>query len=221
MLKTLKPLLDNGRSRSYSSGSTILYQGEVPRAVFVLTKGVAKSFNISHQGEEQIVTFHLPGDVLSTSWAFGRTAGAIYFYEAIADCEVVMVPRSDFKAFVDDNPSVTAKFLDKYVSGYTAALLRVTALEQARAIDKLLFTFYYLARRFGRVNKNISNIDLKLTHQDIAGLVGLTRETVAVELNKLRSRKVISYANQQYSVDIDKLLEAMGEDSFKSVDLQR
>lgn len=122
--------------------------------------------------------------------------------------------------YIDSNQHVTKFLLDRYITDYTASLIRVTALEQAKASDKLLYTFYYLSRLYGQPKGVSSEITLKLTHQSIASLVGLTRETVAVELNKLRRKKIINYSNQRYSVHSAKLLEAMGEDSFKGINLR-
>jgi len=220
MLKALDPLLKKGQTRTYNAGSTILYQGEVPRSVFVLKSGVAKSFNISHQGEEQIVKFHLPGDILAPSWVFEKTSGAVFFYEAVVECELVLLRRSEMKSFLQTNQHAMSVLLDRYITDYTASLIRVSALEQAKAVDKVLYTLYYLCRLYGDTKKEWADIEIKLTHQDIASLVGLTRETVAVEINKLRKKKVINYSNQHYSVHVDRLLEMMGEDSFKGVMLQ-
>ncbi len=219
MLRALHPLLEKGQIRTYNPGSTILYQGEVPRSVFVLKSGIAKSFNISHQGEEQIVSFHIPGDILAPSWVFKKTSSAIFFYEAVSECEVVLVQRSEMRDFLDISPQATSKLLDRYITDHTASLIRVSALEQAKAVDKVLYTLYYLCRLYGGSTKEWTDIELKLTHQDIASLVGLTRETVAVEINKLRKKDVINYANQHYKVNLDKLLEMIGEDSFKGVEL--
>lgn len=220
LLDTLHPLLEKGQTRTYNAGSTILYQGEVPRSVFVLKSGVAKSFNISHQGEEQIVNFHVPGNILAPSWVFEKTSGAVFFYEAVSECEVVLVRRSELHSFIGKNQQAMNKMLDMYVTDYTASLIRVSALEQAKAVDKVLYTLYYLCRLYGDAKKEWTDIEIKLTHQDIASLVGLTRETVAVEINKLRKKKLIQYSNQHYSVHVDGLLEMMGEDSFKSVTLR-
>lgn len=220
MLEELSPLIEKGQSRTYSAGSTILYQGEVPRAVFVLKSGLAKAFNISHQGEEQIVNFHLPGDILSPSWVFEKTTATVFFYEAVTECEVVLLRRSEVRNLINDNKRLMSILLDRYVTDYTASLIRVSALEQAKAIDKVVYTLYYLSRLYGKANKGWVDIELKLTHQEIASLVGLTRETVAVEINKLRKKKVINYANQHYSIDSEAILEMMGEDSFKGVKLR-
>jgi CRP-like cAMP-binding protein len=93
--------------------------------------------------------------------------------------------------------------------------MRITALEQSRAVEKILFTLYYLLYQFGDSKGNDEFLlDLKLTHATIASLVGLTRETTATELNKLKKKGVLTYTKKIYTVNRKKLEHTLGEDSF-------
>lgn len=219
MLEIFSPLIKNSVKRTFGDGSTIFYQGEVPRSACVILSGVVRVYSISAQGDEQVITYHDGGEFVPSSWIFGKSAGSLFFYEAVGRCEVAFVPRADFMTFVESKPEVTKKVLDYFATTYTASLIRISALEQAKAREKLLYTLYYLCHRHGsQIGKTGSyKISLSLTHQAIASLVGLTRETTATEMNKLRKEKILRYSNQQYSVDREKLLMLIGEESFRDV----
>ncbi len=58
---------------------------------------------------------------------------------------------------------------------------------------------------------------LELTHVVIADLVGLTRETTAIELNKLKKLGIVKYDSKEYVINKKKLEHHMGEDSFGSL----
>jgi len=62
-------------------------------------------------------------------------------------------------------------------------------------------------------------IPLTLTHQNFASLVGLTRETIAIEMNKLKREGVIDYKQREYSVNTEKLFDLLGEDSFRGLSI--
>jgi CRP/FNR family cyclic AMP-dependent transcriptional regulator len=220
LLNRLQPMLDTSVLRTYNAGSTILYQGEVPRSACIIKKGVIKSFNISAQGEEQIVAFFIDGEIFPTPWLFGKTPGTLYFYEAVTECELYFVPRDEFRKFCDERSHVLQALLDYYVTQSTASLIRISALEQPKAHEKIMYTLYFLCQRYGEKKKTHTNIRLQLTHQEVANLVGLTRETTATELNKLKRQGVVDYGNQRYSVNEEKLLGLIGEDSFKNINLQ-
>jgi CRP-like cAMP-binding protein len=110
--------------------------------------------------------------------------------------------------------------LDHYASMYTAAIMHLHALEQSRARDKLLHIFQYLSLRFGKpLDKTVFRIELRLTHQDIANLIGITRETVTAEISKLSKSGIVKSENLHYIVDTNKALRQVGENDFDQVNL--
>ncbi|MCW1908439.1 MAG: Crp/Fnr family transcriptional regulator [Candidatus Saccharibacteria bacterium] len=219
MIHHLQLLIDSAVKRRFSAGSTMLYQGEVPRSAIILISGVVRVYSISEAGDEQVVIFHANGEFFPTSWIFEKTVGALFFYEAFTDCEVALVPRAELLSFIYSDPETTRFVLNYFASNYTASLIRVNALEQPKARDKLVYTLYYLCQRYSKNNdgRNFVTIPMSLTHQTLASLVGLTRETTAVEMSRLKKQKVISYKQQRYQINLEKLLEIIGEDSFKDI----
>lgn len=219
VLDGIKTVMNNGLARSYNPGATILYQGEVPRSAYIVKSGYAKSFNISSDGSEQIVNFHVPGEILPIGWVFGKATASLYFVEAMTQCSLVLVQRDAIQKEIYNQPKLMEAMLDQSVSNYTATMLHICALEQAKAQQKILYTLYYLSRKFGSFKSDKADILIELTHQDIASLVGLTRETTATELNKLKKQGILSYKNKKYQVNVKKLIEAMGEESFLAIKL--
>jgi CRP-like cAMP-binding protein len=94
------------------------------------------------------------------------------------------------------------------------------ALEQSKVRQKLLAMLQYLALRFGKPNVGSKHrINLRLTHQEIANLLGATRETTSTELGKLTKEGVVKIDNSQYLIDTDKAQRLLGEDDFKGLRL--
>lgn len=108
--------------------------------------------------------------------------------------------------------------LNRTVLIYTSLLLRVTGLEQSRAIEKIGFTLYYLLFTRGKEFKpGIYRIDVRLSHALFGSLVGLTRESTAKNMKLLRDKKIIDYASFTYTVDKAKLEAFLGEDGFRDL----
>lgn len=220
MLDHLQPLIDSSVKMSFGVGSTILYQGEVPRSACVLVSGAVRVFSISPQGDEQIVMFHMPGEFFPTSWIYGKSPGTLFFYQTISESVVAFVQREELLQYMNAEPTRMEAMLEYFASNYSASLIRINALQQPRARDKILYTLYFLCQRYGKVIGPKVRILLTLTHQDMAGLVGLTRETAAVELHQLKKQGVISYRQQRYLIDMEALLALIGEDSFRNLSIQ-
>jgi len=220
-LHVLSEVLSKGTVRSVTKHSIIYYQGEVPQSAALIKRGVVKVYNLSPDGEEQLATFHVAGELFPTTWLFGMTSGTVYFYETFTDCDICFIPRSDLQAIINKNSKNLAFFMDAYSKSYIGMLLRVTALQQAKASAKIAYTLFYLSQRYGKaLSSNVVKINIQLTHQQFASLVGLTRETTATEMKKLEKLGVVRYTNQVYKVNTKRLLEAMGDESFTDIKLR-
>ena len=195
-----------------------MYQGEVPSSAYILKSGIVKLYNITAQGDERIAAFKLAGDFFPTTWSFDRTPTAFYYYEAQSDGELYVVPREKFRDFIAKNPDALHKVAEHYLRNYAGALMRITSLEQPKAFDKVLYTLYYLMQCYGReVGGGKFRIEIQLTQQLIADLIGLTRETTAAELVKLKKRGILTYKSHQYTIQREKLIQMIGEDNFKDL----
>lgn len=216
--KELTTFLAKYPTRTLKKGWPILYQGEVPRNVFVVKKGIVKVYDISASGEEKVVTFNADGSMMPASWVFSKSPVSLYYYDAFTDCEVYAVPRQPLHDLIYSSPEIMAYTLDTYVSLYVGTTMHIFALEQTKAADKLMRILQYLSMRFGKELKpNIFRVDLRLTHQDLAHMIGMTRETTAVELGKLKKLGIVSYQHQNYIIHVDKLQHLLGSDEFKEL----
>jgi CRP-like cAMP-binding protein len=213
----LRPLTDSSSKRLFSAGSVILYQGEAPRSACMIVEGIVRVYTISKLGDEQIVTFYIAGEIFPSSWIFEKSPSTMFFYEALTDCEIAFASREDLLAYITSDTVISKDALTYFATSYSASLLRINALEQARACDKLIYTLYFLSQRYGVTKNGQTYLPIALTHQSIASLIGLTRETTSTEMSKLKKQKVITYKSQMYVLDHEKLLDMIDEDSFRSI----
>jgi len=207
-----------GTVRRFKDKSPIIYQGEVPRSGFFLKKGLVKVYNLHSSGNEQILRFYGPGDFFPLPWLYGKATTEFYYYEAAEDCEVVSITRNDVTDIIERDPSLKHLLFESLLHDQAALSLRIISLEQPRATEKLAFTFYYLLHRHAmHIGNNKYTIQMNLTHITLANLVGLTRETITMEINKLKRKGAISYNKKIYTVDKQKIEQLIGEDSFSEL----
>jgi CRP-like cAMP-binding protein len=206
--------------RHFKKDRPLFYQGEVPQSAFFIKSGVVKVYNITTSGEEKIVSYEADGSLVPSGWIFSKSPAALFYYDAFTDSQLYSIPKQELINFLNTNQLAATSLLDHYASMYTAAIMHLHALEQSRARDKLLHIFQYLTLRFGKpLDKNTYRVDLRLTHQDIANLIGITRETVTAEISKLTKSGVIKSENLHYIVDTNKALRQVGENDFDQVNL--
>ena len=191
MEKLINALAPNATKRAFRKGTVLLYQGEAPRMAYIIQSGIVKSYTINAAGEEQIVAFFSKNDFFPSPWIFNKTSTTLYYYETASNAEILTTPRDIFMEHIGKS-EFSNTILDYFVTNYTGMMMRVTALEQSRAREKIMLTLYYLMFRYGKQTKpGVFTIELALTHNIVASLVGLTRETTTTELSKLQKQKVV------------------------------
>ncbi|HSW37108.1 MAG TPA: Crp/Fnr family transcriptional regulator [Candidatus Saccharimonadales bacterium] len=218
----MEDFLQKYPAKTYKKAEIIVFQGEAPRTAYVIKMGIVKAYNLNANGDEKPVAFYADYDVFPRSWAYGIMPSAIYYYEAFSDTiEVYLVPREDYLNFIKSTPAVMYRELEHYVTDQIGKTMRLNALQHSRSSDKLIYTLHYLALSHGRkINPKLVEITLTLTHQDFANLTGLTRETAATELNKLKSHGVIAYGKHTpYQIRLDKLTAMLNDEYIADIKL--
>lgn len=221
--KLFSEFLSKYTLRTFKKGEIIIFQGEAPRSAFIVKNGIVKAYNLSVNGDEKPVGFYTSNQTFPAAWAYGKTPSAVYYYEAFSDeVQLYTVPRADYVAFVQKNPSLAFAELERYVLDHLAQSMRLNALQHSRAGDKLIYTLHYLSLSHGiKKDQHLVEITLSLTHQDFANLTGLTRETAATELNKLKHLGIISYGkNTPYQVRLDKLANLLNDQYIAELELK-
>ena len=195
----------------------VYFQGEAPREGFFVSEGALKIYAIDENGNERVVGFASDGDILPMDWLLDANSSALFYYETLVESQLVPIDKKVFTTALQNDLS-----FGNYVLAYSAhvnakQLLRHLALQQSSARDKLLFFLYFLAARHGKeVTNGILNPGLPLTHQLLADNLGLTRETVAMEMSSLKKGGVVLYKRKKYLVDKKLLLTTVGKDIASS-----
>jgi CRP/FNR family cyclic AMP-dependent transcriptional regulator len=194
--------------RQFDRNQTILLKGDVPETVFAIKSGFVKGYDIDAIGNEQLVWLGAKGDVFPMTWAIALQEDVDYFYSAFTDVELYAVERKALLNFLKTNHSALFEITKRLTTRLADALRHLNAAEKAKAEEKILHTLYFLSLRFGHLENgddSAREITLPITHQDIANLLGLTRETVTVELKKLKDQGVVDYDKTRFIVHQDKL----------------
>src|SRR5688572_7764072 len=162
------------RRRTYHRGETIFHKGDPGDSLYLITDGQVKIVLPSDTGEEMTLGVLETGDMFGELALFdGRPRSATMV--AVENTEVLLLYRD---GFVGRNPEVATALL-----GVLSRRLRATNewIEDAIFLDvpgRLAKRLLDLADRHGKQTGRGVEIDLKLTQQDLAAMVGATRESV-------------------------------------------
>lgn len=180
------------RLLQYHKGEVILRAKDEPRGVCYLTSGFAKLYSIAKTGQEFTLIIFRPGDLFPIMWAINNTPND-YFLGAQTAVSLRRAPREDFLEFVKNDPDVFFELTSRMLMRFGGLLTRMEYLVFGNAYNKVASILLICAQRFGEKLGQSVVIGVPLTHGDIANLVGMTRETVSIEMKKMEKEGIIGY----------------------------
>lgn len=202
--KDIKTLFPNMVNRLYPSGQIVLYQGDRPSHGFYIIKGSIKKYDIRQDGTESIIYVFTKGSIIPVHLIFDIKPEVTNFFATIEDCELGMIEMDEFKKEISVNKKLSNDILTWFVKENENLTKRLSAIIQADARKKLLSTLYLFTEIY--CYKTITKwykVRFPISHQMLADMVGLSRETVSTTLNQLEAEKLIKN-NKYLKLEINK-----------------
>ena len=176
---------------AYPQGAVLFVEGQLPRGIFVLCKGSVKLSINSPSGRTIIVKLAEAGEVLGLS---ATISGKPYEVtaETIDPCQVNFVKRDDFLRFLKDDVEACFKVAEQLSEKYHNACKEAGSLGLSHsAAEKLAKLLLEWSSRNGEGTKSEPRLKLRLTHEEIAQMIGTSRETVTRLFAEMKKRQIV------------------------------
>lgn len=175
----------------YPKGSLLFVEGEQPRGVFILCSGRAKLTTSSTEGKILIVKIAEAGEVLGAS---ATILGKPYEVsaETIEPAQLNFVKREDFLKFLNVYSEACMHTAQQLSEKYHSAQREIRSLGLSQTTgEKLAKLLLDWCDRNGEETPKGIRLKVLLTHEEIAQMIGTTRETVTRLLSDFKRRKVL------------------------------
>jgi CRP-like cAMP-binding protein len=113
-----------------------------------IKSGFVKGYDIDSQGTEQLIWLGASGDFFPLSMLFETEPTMPYFITALSDVETYAVRKNDIKEFLDNNHAALKEVTRSLAVRMINTFHHLNAAEKARAEEKIIYSLYFLARRF-------------------------------------------------------------------------
>lgn len=193
-------------SREYKKGEVFIRGGDDPKGIYYLKEGHVRQYVFTKEGEEITLNMYKPGAFFPMSWAVNDYQN-LYYFETMDASWMSLAPKDDVVEFVREKPEVLFDLLQRVYVGLDGILSRMEHLMSGKASQRLITILLISAKRFGKQQQDGILISLKLTHQDLANLAGLSRETVSREMIQLKQLNLIDYTNTSITITSLEALE--------------
>ena len=166
----------------------------IPKVFFCLTRGYVRQYTISKAGTELTLHILKPLSYFPMVWAINGTPN-VYYFEALTEVEVGRAPRDKVVGFIKDKPTVIFALMSELLEDYAETLTRVEHLVFSDAYRRVISVLLYIIKHFGEENHDGIIVHHRFTQQDIATLVGVSRETASNEISRLEKKGLVKYVD--------------------------
>lgn len=183
-------LRQGAKLRHYSAGDVIFEPRAKPEFVFLLESGLVRMYRSSPNGEEVTFGYVQPGEVFGELAVFIDRPRESYAI-AVEACAVLILERQAFAAAIQSVPSIMFSVAKQIEGRFHNIESRVEDLVFRDARSRLANAIAKLGKDFGRPEEGRVVIQLRLTHAELATLVGASRPTVSIALGELEDEDII------------------------------
>lgn len=186
------------RRRPVERGERLFRPGDAMNAVYVARDGAFKTVTISEEGEEQVVGFHLPGELIGLD-ALG--AGE-HRCEAVAltTANVCEVPFDQLANVASQIPGLQQQLLRVIGQSVGRDQDHVGMLVRRQAGERIALFLHGLSERFRNIGQSGAQFKLPMSREDIARYLGLALETVSRGFSKLQEDGVIAVVGRRVEI---------------------
>ena len=191
-VKDLKLISKRIVERKYPKGSYLFFENEEGNTLFIIVAGLVKIFKSDKSGRVKTLAYLKEGDFFGEMAMLDqekRSASAVI----VEDSEVMILNRSDFQHELLNRPLIAIKLLKTLCTRLRVADKQIEDLTFKNLPGRVASTLLDLAVKYGVKGKEGTRINIKLTHQELADMIGTAREVVTSILGDFKKAKCISF----------------------------
>jgi CRP-like cAMP-binding protein len=208
-IKLLEKLFRDGRVKVYSKNQLINYEDDPLTYVYYIKKGFIKAYTILESGDTRTIMLLSPGDIFPL--AFSQTMDwenykVKYFYQTLVDTELLTLQSDVLKRHIDSDPEMMKTYMNYLAASNEAIMMQLAVMKNKKAIDKVGLLLPYLASKAGKeVKPGVYQMAIKFSHQEIADLSGVTRETTTTLIKQLEKEGVVNQRRGLWLIDLNNI----------------
>jgi CRP/FNR family transcriptional regulator len=181
---------DNKNLISHRKGQILFYEGTKPLGIFCINSGVVKVFKTASNGKEQILHLSQKGDFLGYSALLGEenyTNSAMI----VEDAKICFIPKEAFLTTLFSNTPFFKRITKALSHELGVMEEKLTDATQKSIRERLAFVLLQLGNTYGVEGGDNQKIDLVLSREEIAGMVGTATESVIRLLSEFKKDNLI------------------------------
>ena len=180
----------------FKRGEYIFFEGESGDKFYIIKDGQVKLTKMIKNGDEQILNIFSNNDIIAEIVAFDKgnyPASAV----TMTDTKVIVFDQSELEELILKHPSIGIKLLREMSGRLRRAQQNVRDLALKDSSARVAGLLIFLAEKYGKIKKEKIILDISLTQQELASMIGSSRETVSRVLGNFEAEGLIKTSRKK------------------------
>lgn len=191
--------------KNFKKGEYIFFEGEAGDKFFIIKDGQVKLTKMIKNGDEQILNIFSSNDIIAEIVAFDKgsyPASAV----TMTETDVIIFDQSELESLILKYPMIGIKLLREMSSRLRRAQENVRDLALKDSAARVAGLLLFLSEKYGKKKKNNIILDISLTQQELASMIGSSRETVSRVLGQFENEGLIKTSRKKIKIfDTEKI----------------
>lgn len=182
----------------FKKGQVLMHEGSRPNGVYCIHHGKSKVFRLGTEGKEQIIRFAKDGDLIGyRSLLSGENLSASV--SALEDTYACFIPKSSLFKLIEENPRFSLNMMKMSCHELGEAGKLITNLAQKTVRERLAEVLLIIHKTFGEDEEG--NLDVSLTREEIANMVGTATESVIRLLSEFKDDGLVTIKGRKITLN--------------------
>lgn len=200
------------RNRPLQRGQTLYSPGDKFRSLYVVKTGAVKTFTQTASGDEHVIGFHLPGEILGLDAIQEDQHGC--FAKALETTAICEMPFGRLEELSSSIPSLQHQMLRLLSREVCSESQMISLLNNSSAEERLASFLISLSERFHRRGFSATDFFLAMSRQDIGSFLGLALETVSRLFTRFQDQGILRVDRKHVQItDMEGLRSVMKHQS--------
>lgn len=178
------------RTSSYPSGAILFMEGEQARGVYIICQGRVKLLTTNSEGKTLIFKIAKPGEILGLNATLSGTPHEITA-ETLQPAQLAYISREDFLKFIKENGDACLAVAQHLGRDCHSAYEVIRSIGLSNSVEEKLARFLLDWSNSGQSTNLGVRVKLALTHEEIAQLIGCSRESVSRSFSEFKRRHLV------------------------------
>jgi CRP/FNR family cyclic AMP-dependent transcriptional regulator len=187
-------------------GEAIFRQGDAHQGIFIIEDGRVRVFSTAPSGREITLAYWTPGHFIGGPEISG---GGTHMWSgvAVSDCEIASIPGATLQRLVVQMPNFALALIEGLVAKGKCYSSMAQMLGTRSVIERLAQYLLNLSELYGTREGDTIVIHHKVTHDQIAAMVGSTRQWVTMMLKRFQAERIVAIEDSIIRIERIDLLE--------------